>query len=65
VKSQNERILHALQSGQVLTPMKALQRFGCFRLAARVFDLKREGYDIRTQVLERQGRKVGHYYLAN
>ena len=64
MKSQSEKILRAFERGEVLTPMKALKRFGCFRLAARVFDLRRDGHDIRCQLLERAGKKVGHYYLA-
>lgn len=39
-------ILNALLNGEELTPLDALRRFGCFRLAARIFDLRKEGYVI-------------------
>lgn len=45
-KTQKEEILEYFESGGALTPIDALRRFGCFRLAAIVFDLKKEGHDI-------------------
>lgn len=45
--SQCRKILEYLQSGGSLTPMEALQMFGCMRLGARVYDLIREGYPIQ------------------
>jgi len=44
--SQADRILKILQSGRTLTPLDALRDVGCFRLGARVFELKRQGYNI-------------------
>ena len=64
MKSQSEKILRAFERGEVLTQRKAINRFGCYRLAARVFDLRRDGHDIRCQLLDRNGTRVGHYYLA-
>ena len=40
--SQSNRILKHMQEGYGITPITALQNYGCFRLAAVVFDLKRE-----------------------
>lgn len=39
--SQNTQILKALKKGARITPMDALKRFGCFRLGARIADLKK------------------------
>jgi hypothetical protein len=44
--SQSLRILAFLKSGKSITPIQALNRFGCFRLAARIHNLKAMGYRI-------------------
>lgn len=41
-KSKQDRVKAYLKQGYALTPLAALKRFGCFRLAAIVFRLKRE-----------------------
>lgn len=51
--SQSERILKWLSSGNTLTPLQALEQFGCFRLAARIADLKKEGHDIIMNLVEK------------
>src|SRR5690242_4321725 len=62
--SQNENILGWLKAGHTLTPIDALECFGCFRLAARVKDLRDDGYDIQTDSLElTNGKKVARYWL--
>jgi Helix-turn-helix domain len=45
--TQTARILALLQCGPV-TPLQALEQVGCFRLAARISDLKAEGHVIVT-----------------
>lgn len=40
--SQTARIKAALLKGEKLTPMDALRRFGCFRLGARIWELRNE-----------------------
>jgi hypothetical protein len=63
--SQNEMILAALTKGDRLTPQDALRRFGCFRLAARVKDLKRAGHVIATEIIEVDGgARVARYSLG-
>lgn len=61
--TQTDRILKALQSGQKLTPMAALKRFGCFRLAARVYELRRKGYDVVATTVKRSGKHHAAYSL--
>ena len=46
--SQKAQVLQALQAGLKLTPLDALTYFGCFRLAARIAELRSEGYPIDT-----------------
>lgn len=54
--SQNRLIKAALENGESLTPMDALRRFGCFRLGARIADLKKQGLNITT-TMEKDGNK--------
>jgi hypothetical protein len=58
--SQTNQILQALKPGETLTPIDALNRFGRFRLAARIDDLRNAGYDVENQ--EPPG-KAGRYRL--
>ena len=63
--SQASRILAHLKDGNGITPMDALNLFGCFRLGARIADLKRMGYDIVTErVKVEDGKYVARYHLA-
>lgn len=50
--TQNQMVLIALQMGQKVTPLIALRRFGCFRLGARIYDLKQKGYAIESRMVE-------------
>jgi hypothetical protein len=62
--SQNEQILAALKHGP-LTPIEALERFGCFRLAARVGELRQQGHAIGVEkVATPTGKHVARYWLA-
>ena len=54
--SQTDAIRAHLESGRDLTPIEALDRFGVFRLAARIDELRAEGLDIET-IIERRGKK--------
>lgn len=57
--NQSEKILKALKSGRQITPLDALNEFGCFRLAAVIFKLKKEGYNIKTEIINSPNGK--HY----
>lgn len=46
---QTEKILRHLRDYGSITPLEALQEYGCMRLGARIYDLKRDGHDIRTE----------------
>ena len=61
--SQNEVIRAALLSGRSLTPLDALNEFGCFRLAARVADLRREGMDIECATETKNGKRYARYFV--
>ena len=61
--SQNSDILAALKRGTRITPLQALYWWGCFRLAARVDDLRKKGWLIRTEMVEQRGKKFARYSL--
>jgi len=62
--TQAGKILAYLQSGNAITALDALQRFGCFRLAARIFELRREGWQIAERMVETaNGKRVAEYSL--
>lgn len=54
--SQSDDILAYLKTGASLTPLEALSRFGCLRLAPRCLELREAGYRIETTI-RRNGRK--------
>lgn len=63
INAQNNQILKYLQTGKSLTPMGALKKFGCFRLGARIYDLKRDGHSIMSQMVEVGDKRVARYTL--
>ncbi len=48
--SQMSLILGHLQSGKEITPLEAISLYGCYRLGAIIFELKREGHKIETRI---------------
>jgi len=61
--SQAKEILEHLESGKPLTAISALTNFGCFRLAARIHELRREGYEIKETTIEHGGKRYAEYYI--
>ena len=62
-KAQNARIRMYLETGRPLTPMDALVRFNCFRLAARIKDLRNEGVAINSELVHKDGKKYSKYFM--
>lgn len=50
-QSQCAQILKWLREGKPLTPLMALDNFGCFRLAARIGNLKADGHLIHKDMI--------------
>lgn len=63
--SQKDMILEYLQLGNPITPLEALRHFGCFRLGARIADIKKDGHVIRTEMVtdKRTGKRYASYSL--
>ena len=61
--SQANEILQYMKQGHSLTPAEALHKFGCFRLAARVDELRKHGHDVKTVIVEVNGKRFAEYRL--
>ena len=62
--SQIKEIRAHLESGQTITLIGALSAYGCFRLGARIYDLRREGLAIETELVQREEKRFARYRLA-
>ncbi len=62
--TQAKRILNYLRQGHSLTPLEALDYFQCFRLGARIWELKQIGHDIVKEMVKLpSGKYVAEYRL--
>ena len=59
MKTQNDEILKALKSGVVLTQSYAINKFRCYRLAARIYDLRGLGHTIGSEAVKRKSKRSG------
>ena len=63
--SQKIKILEYLKEGGELTALKALNLFGCLRLAARIADIREMGYEIQRDWMETaDGARVAVYKMT-
>ena len=59
--TQAEMILDYLQTHQTITQAEAVRLFGCYRLSARIYEIREMGFDIRKttqEAINRFGDKV-------
>lgn len=63
--TQTEGILRLLEDyPEGITAIDALREVGCFRLAARISDLRAEGHDIGSEMVTLpNGKRVARYQL--
>jgi hypothetical protein len=61
--SQNALIKGWLLNGYSITQLDALNMFGCFRLSARIANLREEGLDIVTDMVNVNDKRIAKYYL--
>lgn len=62
-ESQEKQILDYMKKGYAITPIEALDLCGCFRLSARIADLRKKGNLIKTDLVNRNGKRVASYSL--
>jgi len=63
IESQTVRIKKHLESGKTISPLRALDMFGCFRLASRIDELRKEGMNIITEMQYVGDVKFARYKL--
>jgi hypothetical protein len=56
-------VLNHLRDIGSLTPLEALNEFGCFRLAAHIESLRKDGHRIFTHMVNENGKKYARYTL--
>lgn len=61
--SQSKQIKHYLEGGNKITPLEALDKFGCFRLAAIVHKLKEQGLKIKTTMIKEGQKTFAEYSI--
>lgn len=58
-------LLAALQNGERLTPLIALQKYACLSLSQRIGELKRQGWPILTRSVPLpSGKFCAEYWMA-
>ena len=62
--SQEQDILYHIHNIGGITPLEALEKYGCFRLASRINDLRSQGHKIQTIMVENKGKKYAKYVEA-
>lgn len=62
--AQGDLILAALLSGRALTKLDAFKMGAGLSINSRIADLRKQGYDIRCEVVTREGRRVWEYRLV-
>ena len=68
MSTQTERLKEYLNKYKSITQIEALNELGIFRLASRISDLKREGFDISGKMITVHNRfgdeiRVKKYFL--
>lgn len=62
--AQKSLILRHLERYGSITPMTALEKYGCFRLAARIGELKDQGHEIATEMVKKGQKRYAKYRLV-
>ena len=63
-ETQCNAILAHLKTGRSITAIEAFRKYQCFRLAARIYDLRFRGHYIRSRIILTTGdKRVAEYWL--
>ena len=68
--TQAKRVLDYLESGNTITTLNAFNELGITRLAARIYELKEEGHDVKSKRIKVTNRydeqcSVVEYYMES
>lgn len=64
-KTQTEMALEYIELYGSITPIEAFYGFNCMRLGARVSDLRRDGYNITTEIAKGTDKHYAIYRLES
>ena len=63
-QSQASKILDHMLRGKPITGIEALELFGCFRLPARIADIKKSGFPVQSKfIVVPSGKRVKAYWI--
>lgn len=62
--SQKEQVLAYMEEHGSITPLEAEKHIGCMRLGARIWDLRHDGYNIVSEMVEVETRHGGKATVA-
>jgi len=64
-RSQKQAILNHLLDGKTISQLEAAELFGCWRLGARCYDLRQDGYQIETEMVTNKftGKRYARYFM--
>jgi hypothetical protein len=54
--TQDKRVLDYLKEHKSINPMQSLGELGCYRLSARIKQLRNQGYSIITKRITKEGK---------
>lgn len=55
--TQREKIIDYIKKHGSISPLEALSDFGCMQLPTRIFELKKQGYNIKTTMVKAKNKK--------
>lgn len=64
-KTHSQLILEHLQANQTISTWQAYELYNITCLAQRIFDLRRCGYNIASELVTVNGKTFSNYWLAN
>lgn len=65
VSPQARKVLRHLEKNRSITPLEAFGVYGIFRLAARIYELRKEGFNVVTTIMRDDNEKpYAKYVLA-
>jgi hypothetical protein len=62
--NQTEQIRKHLLKHNSITPLEALKKFRCMRLAARIRDLRADGFNVLTVRVSRGEKNYARYVMG-
>jgi high-affinity K+ transport system ATPase subunit B len=63
--TQNQMIISHLKKHGSITPLEALRKIDCMRLAARIEELRGMGHDIKTVMIKNKNKRFARYILGS